>query len=663
MPEPRRVDLPMQTRLAPIDGVNVEERTANVVWSTGARVKRREWLDWDAYQDYWEELSLDPSHVRMGRLQSGSAPVLNAHNRWSLEDQIGVVTSANLAQGEGRATLRFSQRDDVKPIFQDIADKIVRNVSVGYAVYKYEKLPPDERSEGLPIKRAIDWEPHEISPVPIGADAGAGIRSEQQRTFPCEILETPAVPAATRKEISMPPKTEEQLAAEAEAAKKREQEEQHQRAIEQAKKDAAEKAAQEERKRVKDIRDLVRSQKLDDKLADELVDGGRSLEQARERVLAELAKRSESTEIRSGFGDIHTVSDETINRRAAMVDALLHRANPGIKLPEASRPWVGYTLRELMRKCLEIRGLRTDGMSVSQMWERTFQSGSDLPNIVLDAANKSLRQAYETTPRSFVPWTRRATAPDFKNINRVQLSGAPNLLEVKSGGEFKRGAVTDGKETYQLATYGRILGINRQTIINDDMDAFTRLPALAARAAADLESDTVYAVLTANAALADTVALFDNAHGNTGTGVISVDNIGAGRAKMRLQKGLEGRPINVRPAFLIVPAAKESLAEQYTSADFVSAKSSDINPFRTGKPSALTPVPEPRLDASSGVIWYLAADPAQIDTIEYAYLEGQEGVYLETRMGWDVDGMELKVRLDFAAKALDYRGLYRSSGS
>jgi hypothetical protein len=31
---------------------------------------------------------------------------------------------------------------------------------------------------------------------------------------------------------------------------------------------------------------------------------------------------------------------------------------------------------------------------------------------------------------------------------------------------------------------------------------------------------------------------------------------------------------------------------------------------------------------------------------------------MESRMGWDVDGIELKVREDFAAKALDYRGLF-----
>lgn len=211
---------------------------------------------------------------------------------------------------------------------------------------------------------------------------------------------------------------------------------------------------------------------------------------------------------------------------------------------------------------------------------------------------------------------------------------------------------------YALATYGKVVAISRQTIINDDLDAFTRIPAMFGRAAADLESDTVWGIITANAAMADEIALFHASHGNLAGsgGAIAVATLGAGRAAMRKQTGLNGAHLNITPAYIIVPAALESLAEQYTSNQYVSAKSSDINPY-AGK---LTPIVEPRLDAVSGTNWYLAADPAQIDTIEYAYLEGQEGVYLETRMGYDVDGIEIKARLDFAAKAIDHRGLYKN---
>ncbi len=665
----RRAEIPMQTRLAPISTVDKAARTADLVWSTGARVKR---YDWMRDRAYWEELSLDPAHVRMGRLQNG-APLLNAHNRWSVEDQIGVVDGASLRAGEGIATVRFSSRADVEPIFQDVQDKIIRNVSAGYNTYRVEMLPADDTSDGLPIYRAVDWEPMEISLVPVGADAGAGVRTEDQRTHPCEFIDAvspqpSAVPATQRKESNMDEKERAAQAAATQAAEQRETDERARAAA------AADAATAAERTRVKGIRDLCAAHTLERAFEDTLINDNVTLDVARARVLEKLAEKTTKTPVRSGDGGmIFVTGDETVIRREAMATALLARSDPrtynlDAKENAAARQYVGMTLREMMRFCLEQKGIRTMGMSPVQMWERTYMAGSDLPAIVLDAANKSLRRAYDSSPRTFVAWARESTAPDFKNINRIQMSGAPALLEVKSGGEIKRGVVTDGKEVYNLASYARIIGINRQTIINDDMGAFTRLPELCARAAADLESDTVYGIVTANAALGvDSVALFSVAtHANLTTGpgtVISVTSLGVGRAAMRKQNGLEGRPLNLRPSYLIVPAALESIAEQFTSNAYQATQSSNINPFAAGGRSQLQPIAEARLDANSATAWYLAADPAQVDTIEYAYLEGQRGVYLESRMGFEVDGLELKVREDFAAKALDFRGLYKNAGA
>jgi hypothetical protein len=70
-----------------------------------------------------------------------------------------------------------------------------------------------------------------------------------------------------------------------------------------------------------------------------------------------------------------------------------------------------------------------------------------------------------------------------------------------------------------------------------------------------------------------------------------------------------------------------------------------------------------RTCAGSATAWYLAASPAQIDIVELAYLEDQQGVYTETRVGFEVDGVEVKARLDVGAKTIDYRGLYRNTGA
>ena len=107
---------------------------------------------------------------------------------------IGVVERAWIArEGEalvGRATVRFSDRADVEPIWRDVASGIVRNVSVGYAVRSYEITETDGQP---PVWRAVDWQPLELSAVPIGADAAAGFRAAGQ--IPLGPPSPPPIPA------------------------------------------------------------------------------------------------------------------------------------------------------------------------------------------------------------------------------------------------------------------------------------------------------------------------------------------------------------------------------------------------------------------------------------------------------------------------------------
>jgi hypothetical protein len=187
------VELAQQTRAAQIAPAtaNEEQRTIEVVWSTGAAVRRADWMTGKVYV---EELSMEPGHVRLGRLNSG-APLLNTHDRFDLRGIIGVVERAWLADGEGRALVRFSRRPEVDPVWRDVLDGVIRNVSIGYRVYRYEEFP----GEKPPRLLATDWEPEEVSLVPVGADAGAGVRSAQPAA--CEVslageekIDPPATP-------------------------------------------------------------------------------------------------------------------------------------------------------------------------------------------------------------------------------------------------------------------------------------------------------------------------------------------------------------------------------------------------------------------------------------------------------------------------------------
>jgi hypothetical protein len=152
----------------------------------------------------------------------------------------------------------------------------------------------------------------------------------------------------------------------------------------------------------------------------------------------------------------------------------------------------------------------------------------------------------------------------------------------------------------------------------------------------------------------------DKANLATGaSSALQLSSLATARKAMRLQKGLDGTtPIDATPKFLIVPAALELTAEQLLT-QITPAVVGEVNPF-AGK---LDLIVEPRLDAVSATAWYLAADPALLDTIEYAYLDGEVGPQIFIEQGFEIDGMSMKCREDFGAGVLDWRGLYKAAGA
>lgn len=591
---------------------------------------RSSWFD----EPWVEILGHKSSEVDLSRLNSG-APVLANHDRGAAAAtspmaSIGVVDKAWIEDGVGRAEIRLSRRPEIAGLLQDIADGIVRNVSVGYQINERTLLR--SHSDAPDEYRVTSWTPMEISLVDLPADATIGIGRSQN----FEVVQLPDSGDTQRKESTMDNKEQDQpnldvIRREATAA---------------------------ERARVTEINEAVRGLRLDQSFADELIAKDTSADEARRLAIAKAAERSNDT-IKPPMGHIETLVDEVETRRAGVEEALLHRYNPAQhKLSDNGKRFSGLSLIEIGRVLLTQRGVDIRGMSRDQIATRAMLTTGDFPYILANVANKTLRQAYEAAPQTFKPFTRMVTAPDFKTIARTALGDSPTLEKVNEHGEYKYGSVSEARETYAIASYGKIVALTRQTLINDDLSAFTRLPEMFGRAAADLESDTVWGIITANAALADSIALFHASHGNLPSGAaISVAQLGVCRAAMRVQTGLDGRKINVTPRYLLVPAALETIAQQFTSQAYAASASSSINPFA----GALQVLAEPRLDTASTTAWYMAADPAQIDTIEYAYLEGNQGVYLETKDGWEIDGVEFKARLDFGAKAIDFRGLVKGN--
>jgi hypothetical protein len=354
--------------------------------------------------------------------------------------------------------------------------------------------------------------------------------------------------------------------------------------------------------------------------------------------------------------------------RRAIEDAVTLRANPEVKLDadpvqararaEAAREFRGMTLMEMSRDFLQRTGVRTTGLGRLEIAGQALGlrhgalTTSDFALALSNVTSTRVRAAFGQAPQTFRPLVSPGTLPDFKPANIISLGDGPDLLLVPENGEFKRGAISDSGMTYRLQTYGRIIPITRQAIVNDDQRLFGRIPTMFGRKAADLESDLVWGLLTSNPEMSDGKPLFHADHGNIGAaGAINVETVGAGRLAMSQQRSEDGAILTIRPAFLIVGPERETEAEQFLTA-VAAAQTASVNPF-VGK---LTLIIEPRI---TGTQWFLATSPDAYDTIELSHLLGQEELYTETRVGFDVDGVENKARLDVGAAVIDYRGFYR----
>lgn len=183
--------------------IDVDKRTVEVVASTGARVLRGG--GWFGGEPFWEELRVDKSAIRLERLNSGRAPVLDSHMAWRLGNVLGVVVRAWIANGELHALLRMSGRNaEMQEHWTGIREGTLANISLIYRVHEFVEL--DERGErDFKVRQAADWEPLSVDFVPIGADAGAGSRAEQE-TNACLIR---GLGDSNQEPETMPTRTEE----------------------------------------------------------------------------------------------------------------------------------------------------------------------------------------------------------------------------------------------------------------------------------------------------------------------------------------------------------------------------------------------------------------------------------------------------------------------
>jgi len=653
---------------------------------------------------FYEQVEISNAAADLQRINNNGA-VLDNHQDESITSQIGVVVRAWIdeATKEAKAILRLSKSDKWKDTVKDISDGIIKNISFRFA--RKKMIDTGNEKDGIRILKTVSWEAQEVSFVTIPADYTAGVRNRTEeneviiQTFNNNNMLTEAQKKARKEAIEgvcRALKLEDSFAQTLIDDETITEEVARGKAIAEVTRIAnptpPPASTKAERERLLEITQTCRKFKLDslvdDKgvnFMDSLIAGTESIDAVRKSIIDKVAEMQDKELNGLGGPAPVVVGDEKriAARALAKEHAILQRA--GIQLKDedgkdvkyAPDVYRGMSLKDIAFECLVERGVNPRTTNLRELKRMCLDpeyavrsagslTTSDFPSITENVLNKVALQRYQLAERTWEPLVKKRTAKDFKPFSNVRLNDVfiDETSEILEGGEYTQIKMTDGKESYRVYKFGKKLILSWEALINDDLSMFNDAVANVVDGFTQFHNRAFYQVLTSATSvfkgankMSDGKYIFHADHNNLiGTGTtINIDSLTAMRLLLRSQTSPSGNKLNLNPKFLIVGPALETLAEQFTSSNYVATEQGKINKLG----GSLTPIVDANI---SGNQWFLSATPSAIPTIEVANLEGQE-LFTESRYSFDVDGMETKIRNTYGIKAIDFRGMVKNPGA
>lgn len=689
--------------------INSDAKTFEVVFATENPVFRSYW--W-ADEAFYEVLVCDKKSIRSERLDAGVVPLLDTHNSASVTDQYGIVRSWSIKNGECRAVIEWSSQPSKAELWSDIENKVIRSISVGPRIWKYERVPNTNPKE-VPTYRAVDWEPVEISLATVPVDYKSATRADAKDEHEIEILNykqnradmTPEeilaqqnraiadehkrgmdirlavraanLPEAFADELIVRADNGKPLAMDAVRAAITAQ----QAIPAPLTQDDINRALETEQKRSTEIRTAVRAAALPETFADELI--GRKVEnrtltvdQAKAAVLDKMAEKDINIGGPGSGGGARAHGDERTHIINAMTEGMMHRAQPGsvqkfYAMDDATKTramdvkahdYKHMSFTDISRAILTMNG--TPGvvsMSKNEIAQRALDT-TDLPDLFTSTVKRFLRMYYEPTVPEWMQYSKAVPADDFRVKTGVKFDAAVTFEELGEDGEYKESnMMSNEKAIIQLQTFARAFNITRKTIINDDLGVLTDIPRTIGIGAKQFQSKKVWAMITGNALCPDGNPLFHAKHGNlaTGAGIGSITDttLSNGRTAMRRQKSPEGNELDINPAFVLVPPELQTTAEKFLRLIYPTTTAT-VNIWGSLMPDTNVYLADP-------LAWYLIAnkDATTVDGMVHSYLTGQEGLYTESYIDKKTDKLVIKSRLDFACAMWGWQGWYKNPGA
>ena len=443
-------------------------------------------------------------------------------------------------------------------------------------------------------------------------------------------------------------------------------------------KDAAVAAVKAERERVSEIQAICAGEFPE--IEKQAVSAGWSPEVVTKKVLETLRAERPAASVNIAIhskpegGEMRKTLEAAMSLRVGVSADALEKSY-GAQTVEAGMREMDMPLKQLMVECMKLDGIPYSRGFDNETIRAAFSSVS-LPGILSNVANKKLLQSYEAQPVIATKLCSTGDLNDFKETERFRLTDVGDLLPVAADGEIKDGGLLEETATNRLETYGKKFCLTRKMIINDDLNAFMKVPVAMGNRAARLIDQLFFSRLLQNPAQNDGKALFHNSHRNILTGASSALSADSLKKAVQLyldQVDADGQPISVEPRYLLVPTALKHLAIELTRGATLVMSGGAENTVRPAinvlADENLQVVSSPYLgnaayDGSSQTAWYLFGDPRTVDTFELGFLKGKRTPTIERgETDFNTLGMWFRVYFDIGVREQDFRGMVKANGA
>jgi hypothetical protein len=306
---------------------------------------------------------------------------------------------------------------------------------------------------------------------------------------------------------------------------------------------------------------------------------------------------------------------------------------------------------------------RADGMLQAQF------STTSLPGMLSNVANKVLLKSYLAVNRAGLRLCKPGDAQDFKTFTRYRMTMDGALEQVGNAGELKHTTLSEQGFDHKIDTWGRIISLPRQTIINDDMGGFLQIPQMLGRQSALSVEEIIFTRLLSNQ---NNFFHADHANYITGAGTaLSISAITELEQKFLDQTDAAGKPILITPKILLVPTALNVLASSIVRSVNVQVTTTADKLTPAGNPHSgrFESISSPYLSNAnihanaSSKAWYLFGDPNDVAALVIDYLQGQQQPHIESgETDFNTLGMQWRCFFDFGVAFEDWRAAAKAKG-